>query len=105
MTGARPYYLLVGDPAKKATADFAEGNDGAHWEFYRDPGLIIRTNGAPAKAIPHTAYFDDALVMSAREPGWKVKLLGKERVAGCDTYKLHVGCFLEKEKGDGYWLS
>jgi tetratricopeptide (TPR) repeat protein len=90
MTRARPYYLLVADPAKKATADFAEGNDGSHWEFYRDPGLIIRTTGAPANAIRHTAYFDDALVMSAREPGWKVNLMGKEMVAGRETCKLHV---------------
>ena len=78
MTRARPYYLLVGDPIKKATADFAEGNDGSHWEFYRDPGLIIRSTGAPANAIRHTAYFDDALTMSAREPGWTVNMLGKE---------------------------
>lgn len=90
MTRARPYYLLVGDPLKKAQASFAEGNDGSHWEFYRDPGLLLRPTGAPANAIRHTAYFDDALVMSAREPGWKVKLMGKETVANQETYRIHV---------------
>ena len=90
MTRSRPYYLLVGDPAKRTTTDYAEGNDGSHWEFYRDPGLVIRTTGAPANAIRHTAYFDDALVMSAREPGWTVKLMGKEMVARHETFRLHV---------------
>lgn len=90
MTRARPYYLLVGDPLKKSQGDFIEGNDGSHWEFYRDPGLLIRPTGAPANAIRHTAYFDDALTMSAREPGWKVKLMGKETVAGRETYHIHV---------------
>lgn len=90
MTRARPYYLLVGDPQKRLQTDYAEGNDGSHWEFYREPGLILRTTGAPANAIRHTAYFDDALVMSARESGWKVKLMGKEIVASRETYKIHV---------------
>lgn len=90
MTRARPYYLLVGDPLKRLQTDYAEGNDGSHWEFYRDPGLIIRTTGAPADAIRHTAYFDDALVMSARETGWKVKLMGKQTVANRETYQIHV---------------
>lgn len=90
MARARPYYLLVGDPLKRLQTDYAEGNDGSHWEFYREPGLILRTTGAPANAIRHTAYFDDALVMSARELGWKVKLMGKEIVASRETYKIHV---------------
>ncbi len=28
--------------------------------------------------------------MSEREPGWKVELKGKEKVAGRETYRLHV---------------
>jgi len=70
MTRARPYYVLVGDPQTKATAGFAEGVDGSHWEYYANPGLVIRSTGAPAAAMRHTAYFDDPLTTSAREPGW-----------------------------------
>ena len=90
MVRARPYYFLVGDPKTIATAGYAEGNDGSHWEFFRDQGLVLRTNGAPAAAIRHTAYFDDALVMSAREPGWNVELLGTKKIGETDTYNIKV---------------
>lgn len=90
MTRARPYYLLVGDPAKKNEADFAEGNDGAHWEYYKNPGLVLRSTGAPADAIRHTAYFDDPLVTSAREPGWSVDLIGEASINGSAAHHLRV---------------
>lgn len=90
MTRMRPYFFLVGDPDKMATAEYAEGNDGSHWEFFRDQGLVLRTTGAPANAIRHTAYFDDALVMSAREPGWTVDLIGKKMIGDKQTYDLKV---------------
>ena len=90
MVRARPYYFLVGDPAKASTTEYAEGNDGSHWEFFRSQGLVLRTTGAPAAAIRHTAYFDDEMVMSEREPGFKVTLMGRERIGNIQTYKLRV---------------
>ncbi len=78
MARARPSYYVVGEP--NSSREFAEGFDGAAWEYYRDPGLVLRTSGTPAAAARHTAYFDDALVNSA-EPGWTLELLGLERIA------------------------
>src|SRR3981081_2313824 len=40
----RPYYKLVGDP-DKPIAGFAEGYDGSAWEYYGDPGFVVRTVG------------------------------------------------------------
>lgn len=85
MARARPFYFLVGEPSPART--FAEGFDGAAWEFYADPGLVLRTAGAAAAASRHTGYFDDPLV-SSLEPGWKIELLGPESVGGRPAYRL-----------------
>lgn len=58
MIRARPFYFTIG----------AEGNDGSPWEGYDEFGLRARVTHAPGAALRHTAYFDDALVMSL-EPG------------------------------------
>src|SRR3954471_12268806 len=47
----RPYYKLVGDPRQKG--DFMEGYDGSAWEWYAEPGFVIRTTGAASKASRH----------------------------------------------------
>ena len=85
MARARPYFYLVGEP--KPGRDFAEGADGSSWEFYGDPGLVLRTTGAPAAAARHTAYFDDAIVQSL-EPGHTLQLLGDDEIGGRPAYKL-----------------
>ena len=87
MARARPFYFLVGEPSPTRT--YAEGFDGAAWEFYADPGLVLRTAGAPAAASRHTSYFDDPLVNSL-EPGWKIELLGIEPVADRPAYRLRA---------------
>ena len=79
MRRMRPFYLSIG----------TEGNDGAPWESYDSYGLIARVSGAPATALRHTAYFDDALIMSL-EVGWHVELTGSELVNGRDSYRLRV---------------
>lgn len=79
MLRARPYYLNVG----------AEGNDGSAWEAYDEFGLRPRVTDAPGAALRHTAYFDDALVMSL-EPGWILELTGTERIGDRDTWRLRV---------------
>jgi hypothetical protein len=76
---ARPFYLSIG----------SEGNDGSPWEAYDEYGLQPRVTDAPGAALRHTAYFDDALIMSL-EPGWKIELTGSERIGDRDTYRLRV---------------
>src|SRR5262249_54873512 len=53
----RPFYKLVGDPDRKI-GDFAEGYDGSAWEYYGDPGIVVRTVGAASAAGRHRARFD-----------------------------------------------
>ena len=79
MLRARPFYFSIG----------GEGNDGSPWEAYDDFGLQPRVTDAPGAALRHTAYFDDALVMSL-EPGWSVELTGSERIADRDAWRLRV---------------
>ena len=87
MARARPFFYLVGEPTP--TRDFAEGTDGAPWEFYGGVGLVLRTAGAPAAAARHTGYFDDELVRSL-EPGTKLILVGVESIAGHPAYALRA---------------
>jgi len=87
MARARPNYFLVGEPSPDR--DFAEGFDGSSWEYYADPGLVMRTTEAPAAASRHTAYFDDALVNSL-EPGWKVERIGSESIGDRPAFGLRV---------------
>src|SRR6267154_2026803 len=37
----RPFYKLVGDP-DVPNRSFAEGYDGSAWEYYGDPGIVVR---------------------------------------------------------------
>jgi hypothetical protein len=76
---ARPFYFSIG----------GEGNDGSPWEAYDEYGLQPRVTDAPGAALRHTAYFDDALVMTL-EPGWSVELTGSERIGDRDTWRLRV---------------
>jgi hypothetical protein len=78
----RPYYKLVGDPDKPVT-DFAEGYDGSAWEFYGDPGIVLRTVGPASAASRHRARFDHPLV-ALREQGATATLAGVEG----NAYKL-----------------
>jgi tetratricopeptide (TPR) repeat protein len=87
MARARPFYFLVGEPSP--TRSYAEGFDGAAWEYYADPGLVLRTTGAPAAASRHTAYFDDPLV-SSLEAGWSLELLGEEAIGGRPAYRIRA---------------
>src|SRR5579863_8783587 len=47
MAFMRPYYQVIGDPAVE-NPDLREGFDGSAWEYYGDPGIVIRTVGAAA---------------------------------------------------------
>jgi tetratricopeptide (TPR) repeat protein len=84
----RPYYKLVGDPDQKLGA-FAEGYDGSAWEYYGNPGVVLRTVGPAAAAGRHGARFDNALI-DYRAHGATVDLIGTADVAGRSAYRLLV---------------
>lgn len=88
MAMMRPFYKLVGDPEKPIT-DFAEGYDGSAWEYYGDPGIVVRTVGAAAAAARHGLAIDGPLA-DYREKGSAVTLAGIDDVGGRPAYRLRV---------------
>jgi hypothetical protein len=84
----RPYYKTIADPTDKSV-DINEGYDGSAWEYYRDPGVVIRTVGAAAAATRHGTELIDSLVDYEQE-GTKLKLSGKVTFAGKPAYQIHV---------------
>ncbi len=84
----RPFYKLVGDPAKP-DPEFAEGYDGSAWEFYGDPGIVMRTVGAASAASRHGLEIDGPLA-DFEQKGSSVTLIGREKVGDRDAYRLRV---------------
>ena len=91
----RPWYKLVGDPDKPIKS-FAEGYDGSAWEYYGDPGIVLRTVGPASAAGRHRARVDPPL-LEYRKPGSTVMLEGIEKGA----WKLR----LTFEDGFGFEMS
>ena len=88
MAKMRPYYKTLGDP-KNLKVDVNEGFDGSAWEYYSDPGVVLRTVGAAAAAARHGTELIDSLV-DAGMLGARIALANEEAFAGKPTYKLHV---------------
>jgi hypothetical protein len=88
MSLMRPYLKLVGD-AEAPNPDFAEGYDGSAWEYYGDPGVVLRTVGAASAAGRHATAIDGPLV-DYRERGWRVAVAGVETIAGRSAYRLKI---------------
>ena len=84
----RPFYKLVGDPLKRST-EFEEGYDGSAWEFYGDPGIVLRTVGPAAAAARHGLYILGNLV-DYKKQGSTVSLIGTAKIDGRDAYQLRV---------------
>jgi hypothetical protein len=84
----RPFYKLVGDPDKPAT-DFSEGYDGSAWEYYRDPGIVLRTVGPAAAATRHGVPIMGPLVDHEAQ-GTTITLIGVAKVGDRDAYRLRV---------------
>jgi Tetratricopeptide repeat len=84
----RPYYKTIGDPQDKKV-DINEGYDGSAWEYYADPGVVIRTVGAAAAAARHGTEIIDSLV-DYKAVGTRIELVGRDTFAGRAAYKLHV---------------
>jgi len=88
VTQMRPFYRVIGNMAEPLT-HLHEGYDGSSWEYYPNPGIVVRTVGAAAATTPHSAMFDDALV-DYREHGTSISLDGSTDFAGNRVYLLHV---------------
>ncbi len=88
MARMRPYYKTICDP-RKELGDVCEGYDGSAWEWYRDPGVVLRTVGAAAAAARHGTDLFDSLV-DYKSQGTKVELFGSETFDGKSVYNLRV---------------
>jgi hypothetical protein len=83
----RPYYKVVGYPGQ--SKDFLEGYDGAAWEWYADPGIVLHTTGAPSKAARHFADVDGPL-LDYKAKGYTASLLGTQVIAGRPAYDVRI---------------
>jgi len=81
-----PYYKLVGDP-EHPSRTFAEGYDGSAWEFYGDPGVVIRTVGAASAAGRHATTVGGPLLDYAAR-GWTIGVTGLDTVDGRPAYRV-----------------
>lgn len=84
----RPYYKTIGDP-KITNVDINEGYDGSAWEYYGDPGVVIRVVGAAAAATRHGTEMFDSLV-DYKTLGTRIELSGVEEFAGKSAFRLHI---------------
>lgn len=83
-----PYFKLVGNP-DKPMGEFSEGYDGSAWEYYGDPGIVLRTVGAAAAATRHNDAVMGPLI-GYRDQGSTVSVLGLETIGGHAAYRLRV---------------
>lgn len=79
MSRGRPFHKLVGD--KNAPGDFMEGYDGSSWEWFADPGVVLRTVGAASEAARHYAGVEHPLVDYGAK-GSRARLLGTVQLLG-----------------------
>jgi tetratricopeptide (TPR) repeat protein len=86
MAMARPYFKIVGDPAD-SSSDFREGYDGSSWEWYRSPGIVVRTVGAANAAMRHNLD-PDGPFSDYREKGSRVDRVADATIAGRKTFGI-----------------
>lgn len=84
----RPFYRVIG-ALDQPLKHLHEGYDGSAWEYYPNPGIVVRTVAAAAAATRHSAMFDDPLV-DHREHGTALLVDGTTEFAGRQAYVLHV---------------
>lgn len=85
MAVARPFFKVVGNPEKPG--GYMEGYDGAAWEWFRDPGIVIRTVGAASGATRRSADVEGPLV-DYREKGSTLVLGEPATIGDSATYRL-----------------
>lgn len=100
----RPFYRVIGSPEHELDS-IHEGYDGSSWEYYPDPGLVVRTVSQAARSARHAAQnFVDRLV-DAKRMGTSVTLQGERQYFGHEAYVLRCvlsdgfveDLFLDKE--------
>lgn len=87
MSVARPWFKLVGD--KNDPGDYMEGYDGAAWEWFADPGVVVRTVGAASAAIRHYAGVEHPLVDYGRK-GSVAEFLGDSKLDGRTVHVIRL---------------
>ena len=83
-----PYYKTICDQTKPLD-DVCEGYDGSAWEWYADPGVVLRTVGAAAAAGRHGTDLIDSLV-DYKLKGTRVEFGGSELFDRKPVYRVHV---------------
>ena len=86
MAMARPYFKIVGDPAD-TSASFREGYDGSAWEWYRSPGVVVRTVGAANAAIRHNLD-PDGPFSDYKAKGTRIERVADAIVRGRGAYGI-----------------
>ena len=89
MAFARPYYRVVGNHPESATKEVMEGYDGSAWEYYADPGIVVRTVSHAAGVARRNAYIDWRLG-NYRSHGAKVELGAGDTIGGRAAYRVTV---------------
>lgn len=84
----RPFYRVIGPP-QDTLKHLHEGYDGSAWEYYPDPGIVVRTVGAAAATTRHTAMIDDVLA-DARTAGTVLDHGGTTTLSGKTVYVVHA---------------
>jgi hypothetical protein len=87
MAHARPYYKVVGNPENRR--GFSEGYDGGAWEWYQNPGVVVRTVGAAAAAARHGNRLDGSLV-DYSEKGSTASLGQITEIDGRSAYQVTI---------------
>lgn len=88
MAMARPYFKIVGDPAD-TSAEFREGYDGSAWEWYRSPGIVVRTVGAANAAIRHNLDPEGPL-SEYRAKGTHIERIDDASIGGRNAYGVLI---------------
>jgi len=88
MAFARPYYRVVGNP-EDPKVEIMEGYDGSAWEYYANPGIVVRTVGAASSASRRGTYIDWRLG-DFRTHGNKIERGPEETIAGRPAYRIIV---------------
>ena len=85
MAFKRPYFKVVGNPEERS--GFSEGYDGAAWEWFEEPGVVIRTVGPASGAARRGSIFEGPLV-DYEAKGSRLKQHDDTNVDGRRVYHL-----------------
>lgn len=79
-------FVMVGDPG----AAYLEGYNGTSWEYSEAQKELKLTAGTPSESVARRgAEFDESIV-DGKIKGNTIKLVGRERILGKDTFRLDV---------------